>query len=405
VTQTVIFTLILFLGGCLTGPERLTSQPARIPDTGRPVLQGIGPEKPDPVLHENTNSEKFETGKPNPQAIQQSVRTAISSLPAGKKPVLKNGKPLFFTCDIDADGNEDLFILTVTTPHREKTDFAYLSDFRRLFDPGDEEITFHIMVFLRKSSGVTPAKIVQIGTGHVLAAFEEIPFRSPGKPPFGMSLIFPTAAGREHVWIIFSSLPRHTVFKFQERADVKAFIHDIDGNGIIDLLLFEDVFEDSTGYETYITWHRWDGTTYRKHRTTNIVRNLKNFFETSKEFLLSGNLRQFLTYSLTPKDAALSRTLGIPKTLSRILKPVFFDGSSPEIAEYSDFDPDLLKNTISDVVYPEVFENPFTLRENGPDSFPLTIRVTADEENYFFTARLAMNINPFGGKMFHFILE
>lgn len=365
----------------------------------------IDPENPYPVLLENANAEKLKAGKPAPQTIQQSVRTAIAGLPAEKKPVVKNGKPLYFTCDIDGDDIEDLFILTITTPHREKADFNYLSDFRRLFDSGDEEAAFEIAVFLRKNSGVTPAKTVPIRTGRVLAAFDEIPFRTPGKPPFGLSLIFPTASGRDHVWIIFSSLPRHTVFKFQERPDAKAFIHDIDGNGTTDLLMFEDVFEDSTGYETYITWYRWDGTAYRKHRTTNVVRNLKKFFETSKEFLLSGSLRQFLTYSLTPKDAALSRSLGIQKTLTGIFKPVFFDGRYPDIPDDSDFGTEIIKSAISEVVYPQVFENPFILRETGPDSFPLTIRVTVDGENYFFTARLAMNSNPFGGKMFHFILE
>jgi len=63
----------------------------------------------------------------------------------------------------------------------------------------------------------------------------------------------------------------------------------------------------------------------------------------------------------------------------------------------------MLKKNVTEVVFPDVLENPFPLGPGGPESFLFTFRVAVDGEYLFFTARLGMNPNPFSGKMFYFL--
>ncbi len=394
------FIILLFsLIGCRTEPA--ASQAVRETPRIRDSVPAESP--PRPRETQILQAEKEQAADPVvPLGPAEAVHSAVSRLPRGKTAVSGGGGPLFFLHDLDADAVEDVILLAVGADRPEKASFGHLSDFRRLYDPAGEDFPFTVEVFLRKGREVVHAKSVDAGTRRVCAAFSELQFPASGRLPYGVSLLFPSTDGKEHVWVLFSSPGKHAVFTFREKADVRAYTRDVDGNGTADLLLFEDVFEDSTGYETYITWYRWDGTTYRKHRSTNIVRNLRKFFATAGDLLSVRSWRRFLEFTLAPRDAEASRKKDVAKTLDRIFKFSPLDGVVHAAGDFS-FSAETLKREISEVVFPEVLENPFPLGADGPESFPFTIRVTADGENYFFTARLGMNRNPFGTKMFHFL--
>lgn len=378
-----MFTTLLFLFVFETMP--VVSQQIREPAPEMPVLVADGrPALPSPA---------------------DSIRLAVKGLSPDKSPVLRNRRPLAFLRDLNADEAGDIILLAVRTEDPEKTSFEYLSDFSRMFDPSAEGIEFSVEIFRRTERGVVYVKSVEAGKRVVCESFEELPFPDAARLPWGISLVFPSADGREHLWIIFPSPERHTRFSFREKADVKAVVRDIDGNGFIDLLLFEDVFEDSAGYETYITWFRWDGSNFRKHRSTNIVRNLRGFFAANRDLLLARNWGRFLDHSLSAEHVPLARRTDVAKTLERLFKLSPPGAPADEEPRPYSFTPEILGSTITDAVFPEVLENPFPLGRDGPESFPFTIRITSDGENYFFTARIAMNMNPFGGKMFYFVLE
>ncbi len=337
-----------------------------------------------------------------PLPPMDAVKVAIARLPQGKVPVTGKKGPLFFLHDIDADDTDDILLLAVGADGPDKAAFGQLSDFRRLFDPEGEDISFSVEVFLRKSEGIIHAKSIDGGSRRVCSEFAEFLFPTTHGLPYGLTLLFPAIDGKEHLWVFFPSPGKHSVFSFREKADVKAYIRDIDGNGIPDLLLFEDVFEDSTGYETYITWFRWDGSNFRKHRSTNIVRNLRKFFDTAGDLLLLRNWKRFLDFTLAVRDAETARKKDAAAALDEIFKfspvhGVLDPGEGPS------FSMEMLKKNVTEVVFPDVLENPFPLGPGGPESFLFTFRVAVDGEYLFFTARLGMNPNPFSGKMFYFL--
>jgi hypothetical protein len=331
-----------------------------------------------------------------------------SHLAASKKPVTRNGSPLAFIRRGEA-GVDTIVLLAVQTQDAQKTAFTYISDFGRLFDASTEEFLFFVEVFTLNADGRVASKSIDAGAHRVCGSFSELPFSPRQAFPCGVSLIFPDTEGRRNFWVLFpggdaqQDSPRYSVFSFYEEANVKAFVQDIDESGVFDLLLFEDIFEESSGYETYITWHRWDGRGFSKYNSTNVIRKLRGFFENSRQMLLTRGWKKFFDYALAPRDASALQSGSAPAAFRRIFRTQ--EDASPEEADIYDilFSEDIPESEIADIVFPNVVENPFPLTRDGPASFPFTIRINANEENYFFSARLAMNKNPFSGRMFHFL--
>jgi hypothetical protein len=268
-----------------------------------------------------------------------------------------------------------------------------------------------VEVFTFGEDGEPVLKNISLGSHRVCGSFSQLPFGESSVFPFGVSAVFPDTEGKRNVWILFpggeepgGSSPEHSVFSFYEQANVRAYIQDIDDNGIFDLLLFEDIFEDSSGYETYITWYKWDGRSFHKYRSTNILRKLRAFFDGSRQMLLSRSWRRFLSYALLPEYSGSLLAETPARAFQRIfrLQEVAVSEEEERVFYEGLFSREISQAAITDVVFPNILENPFPLNPDGPESFLFTIRITANGENYFFSARLAMNRNPFSGRMFHF---
>jgi hypothetical protein len=347
-----------------------------------------------------------------PAPVSRDTPRLTAYLPASKKPVMKNGNPTILVRG--KNGATDVIaMLAVEADDAGKTSFEYISDFNRLFDASTEEIPFSVEVFTFAESGEVVLKSISLGSHRVCGSFSQLPFDEATTFPFGISTIFPDTEGKRNIWILFpggeesgEKSPKHSVFSFYEQINVRAYIQDIDENGIFDLLLFENIFEESSGYETYITWYKWDGKGFHKYRSTNILRKLRAFFDSSRQMLLSQSWRRFFSYALLPEDSGGLQSENPARAFRRIFLPQEGAASEQEAqALYESLFPgEISRAAITDLVFPNIVENPFPLNPDGPESFRFTIRITANEENYFFSARLAMNKNPFSGRMFHFIL-
>jgi hypothetical protein len=327
---------------------------------------------------------------------------AAAHLGPSKKPITQNGRPLAVT------RKDMVVLLAVQTQDARGAAFARVSDFNRLFEAGAEEMAFSVEVFTLTADGKVTLESIDAGRHKVCGSFSELPFPGEEAFPFGVSLLFPDTEGQRSFWVIFpgggtrQEVPRYSVFSFYEEANVRAFIQDVDENGIFDLLLFENIFEDSSGYETYITWHKWDGGSFVKYRSTNIVRRLRAFFESSRQMLLSRSWRRFFEYALLPEDSGRLQSTQAAAAFRRILR--IQEGGPGENDIYTAlFAQDVSNSAISEVVFPNVVENPFPPGKDWYGSFPFTIRIRGNEESYFFSARLAINKNPFSGRMFHFL--
>jgi hypothetical protein len=324
---------------------------------------------------------------------------------------MRNGGPAVLVRG--GNRNSDIVaMLAVETEDTEKIRFDYISDFNRLFDASSEELAFSVELFTAPENDTVLSKSIGLGSHRVCGSFSQLPFAESPPFPFGISVVFPDTEGKRNIWILFpgsenpdGEAPEHSLFSFYEQANVRAYIHDIDEDGIFDLLLFENIFEESSGYETYITWYRWDGRGFSKYRSTNILRKLRAFFDSSRQMLLARSWKRFFNYALLPEN---SKNLP-PGSPAQAFRSIFLLQESPASEEEvqalyeSLFSQEISHAAITDMVFPSIVENPFLLSAGGPESFRFTLRITANEENYFFSARLAMNTNPFSGRMFYFI--
>ena len=115
--------------------------------------------------------------------------------------------------------------------------------------------------------------------------------------PYALEFQFRTRTGIEKELVILSGYGI-THFTIRENLSEITLIQDIDEDGFSDIIVHEQGFEEGTGFETFLTWYKWNLREYTEYRSTNIVRNLKQFYVVCAEFLRSGDYAGFLDYAL-----------------------------------------------------------------------------------------------------------
>ncbi|GAB4364522.1 MAG: hypothetical protein Kow009_01270 [Spirochaetales bacterium] len=341
--------------------------------------------------------------------LLRAVQNAILKLPPNHAALQAGEYPLALFHDLDGDGLEDIFLLSTEKgkddePGGRVTDTRILSEYSRLFDARSAQ-PFALHIFLRRQSSVSLLRTIELGSKRVFGSFRLFEIRHAARIPFGIEITFPNQVGLERRWILVSSSSRIELFGFQEQHNVKSFVKDIDEDGLLDLVLFEDLFEDSVGYETYTSWYRWEKTTYKRYRSVNILRNLRNFLRTVRAQILRKDWKAFFRYALQPKDVAYALAAGVEEVLPRIFRvspPPLYPVAGEEVPHIGI---EVIQKDFKDLIYPEILENPFNLREDGPESFLLTFRLVVEGDAVFLSVRVAMYKNFFGERMFHLVLQ
>ncbi|MCX7786756.1 MAG: hypothetical protein N2442_03555 [Spirochaetes bacterium] len=343
--------------------------------------------------------------QPYTGVLLQAVKDAVRNLPPGFEALQWDGYPLVLFYDLDGDGMEDLFLLsTKKIDGLGTTDLKALSEYSRVFD-GKAAQPYFLHIFLRRQTSTSLLKTIDLGSKRVFGSFQKFEIRHAARIPFGIEITFPNRVGLERVWVLVSSSSRIELFTFQEQHNVKSYVKDINGDGVMDLILFEDLFEDSLGYETYASWYQWDGTTYKRFRSVNILRNLRSFLSTIKQQILSKNWDAFFQYALQPQDASFAKGAGVQVALPRIFRvpppPMYpMVGSETESIGI-----EILQRKFIDLIYPEILENPFNLREDGPESFLLTFRLVVEGDSFLLSTRVSMYKNFFANRLFYLVLQ
>ncbi len=347
--------------------------------------------------------------QPYAGVLLQAVKEAVRNLPSGFEPLQSDGYPLVLLYDLDGDGMEDIFLLSTKKGDPSSgtgvvTDTRILSEYSRIFD-GKSAQPYFLHIFIRRQTSASLLKTIDLGSKRVFGSFRRFEIRHAARIPFGIEVTFPNRVGLERIWILVSSSSRIELFTFQEQHNVKSYVKDINGDGVQDLILFEDLFEDSLGYETYATWYQWDGVTYRRYQSVNILRNLRTFLNTIKQQILSKNWDAFFQYALQPQDASYAKAAGIQVALPRIFRvppPPLYPVSGSETESIGI---EIVQRKFLDLIYPEILENPFNLREDGPESFLLTFRLVVEGESFLLSTRVSMYRNFFEKRLFHLVLQ
>jgi hypothetical protein len=145
------------------------------------------------------------------------------------------------------------------------------------------------------------------------------------------------------------------------------------------------------GYETFLTWSRWNGRGFADVQTRNVLRNLAGFLGSVREQLLAGDRRRLVELAAEAREMARLRGKGL--------------GEAEALAAVLGLKAAGLKELprLTEVVFPQILEDPFIARDPYGMYFQLTYRLV-DENGiaYLPAARLYLLRNPFGERQFAF---
>jgi hypothetical protein len=337
---------------------------------------------------------------PDPLNSRQISKFVFSEIGNGLLPVHRSGTALYLLHDIDGDGYNDVFALAVRGDEREAAEFANVHDYTRLYKAEREAARFYLRLFYQKNGALIPGDLVSLGERLVVDSFQPFALIEGKNTPFVVSIVFTTLQGRVREWVIFAG-DKPSRFSMQERTGEIPRIEDIDSDGVIDVVIYEETFEIGIGNETYLTWYRWNGADFSRRGTVNVVRNLRSFLEDSFESIRNGDWGDFSQHTLSVETRAAlpDEELAGFEIFHRVFALAATDESFRNQAVSPGED-------IRKTVYPEIRENPFSQRDSAGFFFPLTVRFeTSTGRNHLYTTRVYMLPNPFGERQFGFFVS
>jgi len=378
---------VLPLAGCRLGPSARQGR-ADGAASGEAPSSAETPASTLPEPPEGTEQPDAPRDVPAPPepSYQEVVRQTVGLHPAGLRPLYAGGRIPLLLHDLDQDGNQEC--LSVATSVQSLEEAGRLSDPERLFRDDSPRVPFFLLVFPNRAGRMERPQVLPLGEHLVFRSLRKVPL-SRGRPlPLVVTAAFQVREGEETELFVFDAgLSRHHRTLVENMSN-QARLQDIDGDGTLDLLLREKAMEEGTGFETFLSWHRWNGRAFTEHKTTNVVRNLNAFLQTTRGLMLAGTRRELLAFAVEPAEINRLRRRGLPD--SQILVQALGLGSSA-LAEWPD---------AREVVLPQVLEDPFS----GEGACRLTYRlVDSAGVPYIAAAQLRMVPNPFGERQFGFV--
>ena len=387
--------LILFLFSCMTtGPVPVLKDDSRKTEEVEVSLPHASGSQGD--------LDPFDVGDKEPvppPALTRDllVQTALEKLPPDLTPVLKDSGPWGIFHDLDKNGYTDYLLLVLEeeeNPEHAHTD--YLQDSLRLFDEDSSYLKFGVAIFYQYPEAVINRYNILLGNKLVLQDFYFQEIRLGRDFPYTVAVTFQTLEGTEEEWIILQGrgISRFTLDYTLSKT---SRIGDIDGDGLVDILVYQQGFEEGRGFETFITWFRWNGKNFVPHNRTNVMRNLRDFFTSAEEKIPSLGWERCFDQCLDSSQLADLRQAGRggEEILSRFFQPLPGQEEAPPLFR---IDP-------VGAVFPRVLEDPFYYSRGGPLRFSLIVKVQDRRgDSFFYQGLLGMADNPFGKNQFAFVM-
>jgi len=384
-----LLAFVLLLGGCLGGGSSKNAPP------GGSGLPDESPKTSLPAPHETEAVEVKPAEEPSPPEIgyYEAVLQISRLYPQDLQPLTVKGRITIILHDLDNDEHPECLSLGVPSGGINSQEMAGLVDSSRLFQEGNAPIPFSLLMFVNNGGFFQPLNTLNLGEHVVFEYFQERPLYANRSLPVIVTTSFQTVEGRKVELLVFDNaggLPRyrHTLV---ETLSTQYRLEDIDGNGMTDLFVKEKAIEEGTGFETFLTWYRWNGRAFVEYRSSNVVRNLNTFLASATEMLLTGKLREIVSVLLDPAGVRTLKRKGWSDT------KILIHALGLEEMGVETFP------SLREVVFPPLLENPFTNEDEHGSSFEITYRmIDLNGTSYIAKARLYMFTNPFKERQFAF---
>ena len=324
---------------------------------------------------------------PEPPADGAMLTAALRELTGTVRPVLgRRGEPLSAIWSVD----KAKYCAVISTGDGISHRFYDLNDLSRLYAE-DGEIPFALSLFRWDGGPIELVDTARLGSFPVLEGYETGPFGAEGAP-FFLLVRFQTEEGGVETFHFFKDA-RIGSSRFNQNSASFFLRRDVDSDGIDDLVLFEAVYEEGTGKETFVSWYRWGGRSLELYRSTNIVRNLNEFLSGAAGLLEAGEYSRFLEGFVAPGLQPDLREENFSASFARIFR-VDENGSGER------FDREAFLS-IQRIAFPEILENPFDIA-SGDYGLELPVHFIG-EIDYRFRVSIAMASNPFASRQFYFV--
>lgn len=363
------------------------------------------PSAESPAADEPEVAEEHRTppAPPQPMSIGQLADSVLRDVEAPYALLVSDERPVLLTHDVDIDGLEDVCVLVVQAPEEEgasrTVSLAEFSDFSRLYQADRDFYTTYLQVYRQVGGSLKMVDRIPLGEKVVFESFAKLMIRPGFHLPVAFAASFQTPTGQETEWAVYHTPWEYSRLTLRDELRTSYYVEDIDGDRVLDVVVQERGFEEGTGYETFLTWFRWNGERFEEHRFANVVRSIRRFLERSRELLIQEEWQGFVEYAVAPEmlDPMAFRTQAAVDIVARAFRPATPE-APPEPVIGQDVD-------IVQVVFPNVMEDPFTPTDDGA-AFPVSTRmVTRDGRTALFEATIVMMRNPFVGRQYTFVLH
>ena len=362
-------------------------QPVETPRADPPGAQPESPAPEEGVEPQRAPQPRSGETEGRPKRPEDPARRAAELSPTEAFPIRTTDSYLAQVVDVDNDGRRDVCLLTVRGKAIEAAPrLTELRDTGRLSSEDGHAPEFFFELYLARPDGLEHFDTRRIGRFPVVEGLRTRRLAADGAFPVALEAKFQDRIGSKSVWLVVGGNGLST-FMLEQTPVIRSRVVDIDNDGTLDVLKAQSAFEQGRGYETFLTWYRWDGNSFRPHATTNIVRNLNSYLATLEDHLVAGRLSHFLERSGAggPESEAHARIAGL------------FAAASEEGPAFGEI---LAESEIRAVSFPDFLENPFP--EPGSEtSFTAPVRVdSTGGETFYFETRIVMTANPFASPQF-----
>jgi hypothetical protein len=328
---------------------------------------------------------------PPPVGRAEAYRQIARVVPGGLRLLRTSDGPAVLLVDLNGDKQWECFAVAASTSGLAAEDLRRLSDPSRLFEDDAAPVEFQLVLFAGSGGVLEVRRVLPLGRYLVFDALRGQPLKLRQALPFLVTVGFLTPEGKKAELLVFDDETGNARYRrsLTESLSSSASIADIDGDGTQDLVLSERAMEEGTGYETFLTWCRWDGRVFGEYRTINVVRNLNGFLAGVREQILGGRIDEFLSRAVLPLVLERLRGRGLePEAI--VLATIGLEPT--ELAKLPE---------VREIVLPPILENPFTSPDDIGAYFVLSFRmVDSAGSSFIANTRVYLLHNPFGVRQF-----
>ena len=321
-------------------------------------------------------------------------------------PVSEGNKLTFISGDFTGDGCPEFYVLYSEGSAEDDVLKLSITDIKNIYQEDVGLRQYLLASYIFSDNAFVYKGYVNIESRGAFSYLEKKEINRNTKT-YALSAGFLTSEGSSEDLVIFSRDGKYSTITIRNTLSDSMRKDDIDNDGVLDLLRYEQIFVDGSGAETFITWFKFNGKEYLPVKTVNTVKDLRSFLEKSEQLLEGKELEKFIEDSISAPVLRKIKSAGISS--SGILQRVFIPARR-DTGSFADIGTLLSSEAGIDFTFPVILENPFRMERDNLYSFTTYVKASlkgaenTEDNEAIYLVRIYMAANPFAArKYFYFV--